>query len=367
MMLRALMGRPTCGHMAWMAGASAAAPIASASASGARPRRGFSAATNLSRVALIGAPVNEGQPITGVEKGPSAFREAGLEGLIRSQNWEFEDLGDIPEYDGLDEMGPGLRVQRGRRIGFKCGQVHEYVRRASHEPDNFVLTLGGDHSIGSATLSGVAANKPDLAVVWVDAHADCNTPKTSPSGNYHGMSLAHALGWFGGDVAGFEWLSRHLKECKPIVEERVALVGIRDLDASERELLKDSGLHVFTMQDIDRHGIGSVMEMALERIDRKGVRPLHLSFDIDACDPTCAPGTGTLARGGLSYREAHYVCERLAATARLGSMDMVEVNIDLDEPGKQQVMHGDDPNIRGGPTVSFAMELIASALGKVIL
>jgi len=331
--------------------------------------RNYSAAQGLTKVTLVGAPVNEGQPITGVEKGPDAFRKSGLEQLIRSQNWDFADLGNIPEHDGPDEPGPGLLVQRGQRIGFKCGKVHEYVSRASAGGDSFVLTVGGDHSIGSATLTGIASNKPDLAVVWVDAHADCNTPSTSPSGNYHGMSLAHALGWFGGEVAGFEWLSEHLKKVGPILEDRVALVGIRDLDDNERLLLKNSGLHVFTMQDIDRHGIGTIMEKALERIDPKGVRPMHLSFDIDACDPSCAPGTGTLARGGLSFREAHYVCERLAATSRLGSMDMVEVNIDLEEaPPPQRKLHGDNPNIQASsPTVSFGMDLVASALGKVIL
>jgi len=324
--------------------------------------------SQLSNVALVGATVNEGQPITGVEKGPDAFRQAGIERLIRSRNYGFEDYGNIPEYvcDGGEEIGPGLRVQRGRRIGYKLGQVHDYVNKACRSGD-FVLTLGGDHSIAAGTITGIAASKPDLAVVWVDAHADCNTPAISLSGNYHGMPLAHALGWFGGSVSGFEWFDKHIELVGPLLEDRVALIGIRDLDGPEREFVKNSGLHVFTMQDIDRHGIGSVMEMALERIDRKGVRPLHLSFDIDGCDPTIAPGTGTLARGGLSYRESHYVCERLAATQRLGSMDMVEVNIDLDDPPKKSAMHGDDPDIGGTPTVAFGLELIASALGRVIL
>merc|ERR1711870_107542 len=115
-----------------------------------------------------------------------------------------------------------------------------------------------------------------------------------------------------------------------------------------------------TMQDVDRHGIGKVMDMVLERIDSKGERPIHLSYDIDGSDPSVAPGTGTLARGGLSFRESHYVCESLAQTGRLGSMDMVEVNIDLDDPPKKSAMHGDDPNIGGTPTVAFGMELISS-------
>merc|ERR1712039_718142 len=150
------------------------------------------------------------------------------------------------------------------------------------------------------------------------------------------------------------------------LEDRCALIGIRDLDAAEREFVKKSGLHVFTMQDIDRHGIGQVMEMVLERIQGDG--PLHLSFDIHGCDPSIAPGTATPAPGGISYRESHYICERLAQTYRLGSMDMVEVNVDLDDPPKRRAHHGDDPSIaRATPTVALGMELVASALGKSIL
>jgi len=129
-----------------------------------------------------------------------------------------------------------------------------------------------------------------------------------------------------------------------------------------------SGLHVFTMADIDRYGIGDVMEQVLQRIDGNENRALHLSFDIGGCDPSIAPGTGTVAKGGLSYRESHYICERLASTYRLGSMDLVEVNVDLDEPPRRgRALHGDDPNIGGTPTVAMGMELISPALGKVIL
>jgi len=319
-------------------------------------------------VAMVGATVNEGQPITGVEKGPDAFRSAGIENMIKSRNFAFHDMGNIPDFvaDGGDDIGPGLAVQRGRKIGYKCGQVYDYVSDACAD-GKFVLTVGGDHSVGVGTLLGIAAKKPDVSIIWVDAHADCNTPASSPSGNYHGMPLAHALGWFDGSVAGFEWLDKHMDTLGPIFEERVALIGIRDLDENERAFIKKSGLHVYTMQDVDHLGIGQVMERALEAVDPKSKRPLHLSFDIDGCDPEVAPGTGTLARGGLSYREAHYICERLASTQRLGSMDMVEVNIDLDLPPDGCRLHGDDPHIGGTPTVKFGMELVASALGKTIM
>jgi len=229
-----------------------------------------------------------------------------------------------------------------------------------------VLTVGGDHSIASGSITGIMKHRRDLAVVWVDAHGDCNTPETSPSKNYHGMPLAHILGWFQHRVTGFDWCDDFLATSGPLPEENVALIALRDVDPPERALLRACGVHVFTMQDIDRYGIGPIMEMALERIDPKGRRPLHLSFDIDSCDPTIAPGTGTKARGGLSYREAHYICERLACTHRLGSMDLVEVNPELDQ-ALSETMHGDDPEIGGTETVRLGIELVASALGKTIV
>jgi len=249
--------------------------------------------------------------------------------------------------------------------GAGVGAVYERVYSAAAD-GKFVLTIGGDHSIASGSITAILQRRPEAAVVWVDAHGDCNTPDSSPSGNYHGMPLAHLMGWFGKRVAGFEWCDDHLAKQGALPEDRVALIALRDVDPEERELLRKSGVHVFTMTDVDRLGIGAVMEMALERVDPKKRRPLHLSFDIDSCDPNIAPGTGTKARGGLSYREAHYICERLAMTRRLGSMDLVEVNPALDEPCKEG-MHGDDPDIKGTETVRLGIELVGSALGRTIV
>jgi arginase len=193
----------------------------------------------------------------------------------------------------------------------------------------------------------------DIAVLWVDAHADINDPSTSPSGNIHGMPLSFLLRLFDPTpLAGYEWLAG----CPPLRKERLCYVGLRDLDDGEKVFIKALGVRAFTMQDIDRHGIGKVMEMALEHVNRGAGAglPLHLSFDIDAVDPAVAPSTGTAVPGGLSFREAHYVCEAAAETGALRSMDLVEVNPLLSPRRAKQ-------------TVDFALALVASALGRTIL
>eukprot|EP00440_Ansanella_granifera_P061940 gb/GFBE01067156.1/.p1 GENE.gb/GFBE01067156.1/~~gb/GFBE01067156.1/.p1 ORF type:complete len:505 (+),score=98.91 gb/GFBE01067156.1/:1-1515(+) len=316
-------------------------------------------------VSLIGAPIADGQPLGGVDLAPNALRQAGLQRIVERLNLSFEDAGNvgIGTYELTDQSGAG--VKNSSIIGQKVGELHARAKAAA-AAGNFVLTVGGDHSIASGSITGVHATHPDLSVIWVDAHADCNTPESSESKNYHGMPLAHVLGWFQTKLPGFDWCDQHLSDFGPLPESRVALVGIRDLDAKERQIVKNSGLHVFTMSDIDCFGIGQVMEMALACVDHAGNRPLHLSFDVDGCDPAVAPGTGTRAQGGLSYREAHYICERLAETKRLVSMDLVEVNPALDGEPRPR-LHGDDEDITGTPTVSLGIELVASALGKAIL
>lgn len=204
---------------------------------------------------------------------------------------------------------------------------------------------------------------PDLGVIWIDAHADANTPRTSPSAHYHGMPAAHLLGWFDNGIDGFEWF-----EPGCLSENRLAYIGLRDIDAEEGRMLRASNVHVFTMREVDKHGIAKVMEMALSAIDPNGFRPLHLSLDIDAVDPHFAPGTGTAARGGLSYREIHYIAEEMAETRRLVGMDLVEINPGLDEAPQRSSMHGDDPNLKPcSPTVQLGVEVALSALGKRIM
>jgi len=315
-------------------------------------------------VSFIGAPLASGQPIPGVEKAPQAMRDGGIANIIHSLGWDFHDVGDLDVTGaiaaGSAEMVQG--VQKCEQLGFANKLVHDAVRGEAAK-GNFVLTVGGDHSIGSATITGMKAVYNDLSVIWVDAHGDCNTGNTSPSGNYHGMSASHAMGWFGLGLPGFEWLQQDVT----ISDSRLAFIALRDIDENEKKLLRSSGVAAFTMYDIDRWGIGSVIDMALHRVNPHGNRPIHLSFDIDSCDPTIAPGTGTCSRGGLNFRESHYICETLALTNNLCSMDIVEINPDLDTqvPGR---MHGDSELITTPlQTVRLGQELVSSALGRSIL
>eukprot|EP00388_Colpodella_angusta_P017144 GDKJ01042462.1.p1 GENE.GDKJ01042462.1~~GDKJ01042462.1.p1 ORF type:complete len:374 (-),score=97.19 GDKJ01042462.1:1091-2212(-) len=331
---------------------------------------------------MIGAPFADGQTLGGVEKAPQALRDGGLPKIVRRLGWNFEDRGDIPaeraEIDKSEGAATGAAEKVTRTFGedenpYETNVKHPRVCGANNKnlyelaytenlKGNFVLTVGGDHGLASGSIGAHLRARPNLAVIWVDAHGDCNTPETSPSGNYHGMPLAHLLGWFNQQVRGFEWLS----ECPTLPEHRLALIALRDLDDSEKQMLAMSEVACFSMKDVDRFGISGVMEKALAHVDPENDRPIHLSLDIDAVDPSIAPGTGTKARGGLTFREIHYICETLADTSRLCSMDLVEINPTLDPENKEE-MHGDDPDNTGTMTVALGIDLVASALGKNIL
>jgi arginase len=216
----------------------------------------------------------------------------------------------------------------------------------------FVLTLGGDHSLGVGTVAGMLKVHPNLGVIWVDAHADINTPDTSLSGNIHGMPISFLSKtlYDATQLPGFEWM----KAVPALNGNQLVYIGLRDVDQKERALIREMGATAYTMYDIDKYGIGKVMEMALADL---GDRPLHCSYDIDACDPAIAPSTGTTVRGGLTFREAHFVAEEIAQTGRLKSFDMVEVNPTLNT----------DPKDHGATTVQMALALVASALGDTIV
>jgi len=391
------------------------------------------------KVVLIGAPWCEGQNLEGTDLGPAAVRDAGLGDAVKSLGLEWLDYGDVdfssiapPDHplhehhyavslyrewlnggahtsfstwmhskdEGTREKSlgkrsrshksalnepdaaedkPPINVVNAELLGSGLKLLHDQVLEAlsAGEPPPFVLTVGGDHSIASGTISALASRHPKLGVVWVDAHADLNTPRTSPSGHYHGMPAAHLMGFFdkpgelgvgvsaGSTLRGFEWFP---SGCLP--ESKLAYIGLRDVDVEEGRMLRESGVRVFTMRDVDKHGIARVCEMAIEAVGPSYDCPLHLSLDIDSVDPHFAPGTGTCARGGLTYREIHYICEECALTNRLVSMDLVEVNPLLEPPLRRDsgsAMHGDHPAIKpASPTVHLAVELALSALGKKI-
>lgn len=293
-------------------------------------------------IAIIGAPLDLGQQRRGVDMGPSAIRYSGLSERLTKIGWKVSDHGDahteLPEIAAqTDEHARYLPA-----ILASCAQIAIAVAdsvRAGRMP----LVLGGDHSIAMGTLAGLSAVHGPGAVIWMDAHSDMNTPQTSPSGNVHGMPLAAALGACAFAIDGFvpaPWVD----------PGRVALIGVRDIDAGERAFIKERGICVLTMADVDRSGLASCIHEAL--VVTEGAPFVHLSFDMDACDPEIAPGVGTPVRGGFNYREAHLAMELLHEAGVLTSMEVVEVNPILDHA-----------NLTG----DLAVELVASALGASIL
>eukprot|EP00397_Hematodinium_sp_SG-2012_P036528 GEMP01039440.1.p1 GENE.GEMP01039440.1~~GEMP01039440.1.p1 ORF type:complete len:385 (+),score=53.13 GEMP01039440.1:30-1157(+) len=331
------------------------------------------------KVSILGAPLIEGQNLTGADQGPEKLIEAGLPYLLQKLNWEVDDITHLDfktEFAKMQEEAtelveeetcdPYKMVCNARTIGRGVEMVFDKAR-AEVDKGGFLLTIGGDHSIAAGSIAALTMDRyKDLAVIWVDAHADANTPLTSPSMHYHGMPAAHLFGWFERNPPGFEWFPK----TRCLDESRVAYIGLRDLDRAEVALLKNSGIHLYTIRDVDRLGIAGCINEALQRIDPNNVRPLHLSLDIDAIDPQFAPGSGTLSRGGLTYREVHYICEEMALTERLVSMDLVEINPALDPPCDipEHGMHGDDPDLKPSTqTVQLGVELVLSAMGKSIL
>jgi arginase len=292
-------------------------------------------------VAIIGAGLDLGAGRRGVDMGPSAIRYAGLVDRIRSLGLEVADLGDVgvavPEaVEAGDEQARFLP-----EILRTCEHVADLVSD-SVEAGRLPLVLGGDHSVALGTLEGMARVRGAGGVLWVDAHADMNTPETSPSGNVHGMPLAAALGLGGAMFERPGWPT-------PAVE-RAALVGVRSVDSGgERDLIRSAGVKVFTMADVDRMGVEHAIRESLEYL--AGSRFVHLSLDMDSIDPEAAPGVGTPVRGGLSYREAHLAME-LVAESGVDSLEVVEVNPILD---------------RENETGKLAVELVASALGARIM
>jgi arginase len=329
------------------------------------------------KLSIIGAGILEGQNYyRGVETAPSAFRKAGLLDVAESLGYRVSDFGDISSPSVNDERLDndetpefyGNAIRNVRVLGRSLHDLFDVVRSEA-ECSNFVLTLGGDHSVAAGTISAIKSAKKDIAVVWVDAHADCNIPETSPSGNFHGMPVGMLLGWFKKKAhPAFSWINEYMKN--PLPENRIAFIGLRDVDEREKALLRNSQILVYSMIDVEKLGIGCIMEEIVEALSPKGCRPIHLSFDIDAMDPTIAPGTGTRAPGGLTYREGRYICSRLAETGVLESMDLVEVNPQIDsQTFVEGPEHGDNPLIRAGTplTVKLAIDLIEFALGKTLV
>lgn len=296
------------------------------------------------RISIIGVPMDLGADRRGVDMGPSAIRYAGVKKRLNQIGYEIKDLGDldVPKPESFEITDQTLKyLPEIARVSEKLADTVAGEIDAGYFP----LVLGGDHSIAIGTIAGVARKYKNLGVIWFDAHGDLNTAETSPSGNIHGMPLAASLGIGHPDLTHIGGFSPKVKP------ENVVIIGARALDTGERKLIREIGMKVYTMHEIDRMGMAAVMEEALRHVTN-GTDGVHLSLDLDGLDPHDAPGVGTPVIGGISYRESHLSMEILAEADVLTSAEFVEVNPILD---------------RRNTTAKVAVALMSSAFGDKLL
>ncbi|MEO5922701.1 MAG: arginase [Bryobacteraceae bacterium] len=296
-----------------------------------------------SHIAVIGAPMDLGAGRRGVDMGPSALRIARLYDRLTELGYVVEDLGNVA-VDQPESLPSGADNARYlKQIAHTCARLADMVEQAI-ERSTVPVVLGGDHSIAVGTIAGLARKKK-IGVIWIDAHADMNTPESSPSGNVHGMPLACCIGKGPVELTG---LAGHVPMVNPA---NVAIVGLRSVDEMERLNVRGTGVHAFTMRDIDELGMPAVIRQAMH-VASEGTDGFHVSFDMDSVDPVEAPGVGTPVPGGLTYREAHLAMELICDSRLMTSVEVVEVNPVMDVANR---------------TALLAVELVLSALGKRIL
>jgi arginase len=300
-------------------------------------------------VHIIGVPLDLGGARRGVDMGPSAFRIAGLGERVGGLGYVVSDKGDLPAPIPETQELRDERKKYIRDIARVCQKLYQ-TALMSLEEGAMPLVLGGDHSLAAGSVGAAAewakkTKELPLGLLWVDAHGDMNTPATSLSGNVHGMPLAALLGPEPAELARLGGFS------PKVLPAHTVLIGVRNLDEREKVAVRDSHVHVFTMKDIDRQGIASIVEQAVN-LAGNGTAGIHVSFDLDVCDPMIAPGVGTPVKGGLDYREAHLMMEIIADSGLLTSLDMVEANPTLDVQNT---------------TAQLGTELVLSALGMKIL
>ncbi len=305
----------------------------------------------MSAVHIIGVPLDLGGNRRGVDMGPSALRIAGLRDRIAALGRDVVDKGDVRAPIAEMHTPRDERQKYIDEIADVCRLLYEASLR-SLESDAIPLVLGGDHSVAAGSAAAAAEwgrrsgrTPRPLGLLWIDAHGDMNTPATTTSGNVHGMPLAALLG---GEPRALAEIGGFAPKVRP---EHTVLIGVRNLDEREKVAVRESGVHVFTMKDIDRKGIATVVEHAVKLATAR-TAGIHVSFDLDACDPSIAPGVGTPVKGGLDYREAHTLMEIVADSGQLTSLDLVEVNPTLDVRNQ---------------TAQLGVELALSALGMKIL
>ncbi|KAA9016926.1 arginase [Niallia endozanthoxylica] len=296
------------------------------------------------KLSIIGMPMDLGQMRRGVDMGPSAMRYAGIYENLSTLFDEIDDKGDIAIGRPEVVVDPKSNLRNLQLVAEKNQELAKAVSKVVEE-GAFPLVLGGDHSIAIGTLAGIAQHYKTLGVIWFDAHGDLNTAETSPTGNIHGMPLAVNIG------LGHELLTNMLGYSPKVKPEHVVIIGARSLDEGERKLIKEKGIKVYTMHEVDRLGMTKVMEETIAYLKDK-TDGVHLSLDLDGLDPTDAPGVGTPVTGGVSYRESHLAMEMLAESGIITSAEFVEVNPILDEKNK---------------TAAAAVKLMGSLFGEKLL
>lgn len=306
------------------------------------------------KIQFVLAPFSGGQGKSGVEDGPKYLLRAGLKESIEKLGWDVAISEPLKGTDFEERKSDASDVygncKRPQIVGEATKLIYESCKESAHQ-NKLTVTLGGDHSIAIGTVAGSFSRYPDAGLLWIDAHADINTPSTTDSGNLHGCPVSFLMGL---DKASYppelQWVPSVLST------KKIAYIGLRDVDQGERQILKEHGITAFSMYHVDRYGINKVVEMALEALDPTGTKPIHLSYDVDAIDPQYVPATGTPVRGGLTFREGLFICERIAETGNLVALDVVEVNPSL---GVNEI-HVTD-------TVTAGIAVAKCALGETLL
>ncbi len=295
-------------------------------------------------ISIIGVSIDLGAGTPGVSLGPSAIRYAGVEKKLTKIGYNVNDEGDILANRPISPLTDGVKLRFLDEVTRVNTELCNTVSRVMDE-GRFPLVLGGDHSIAIGTIAGVSQHKKNLGVIWFDAHGDINTEETSPTGNIHGMPVAVGLG------LGHEMLTSIGGPDKKLKADNFVYIGCRDLDAGERKVLKELGITVFTMHEVDRYGMPSIIDKAIE-IAGEGTDGIHVSFDLDSLDPSEVQGTGTRVPGGLTYREGNFALEMIALSGKLVSAEFVEVNPLIDN---------------NNSTAKIAVSLIGSLMGEWLI
>lgn len=299
------------------------------------------------KIHIVGVPMDLGAGRRGVDMGPSAIRIAGVAEKLQGLGHVVVDEGDIPVKNPEQQKIRNDKLKYLPEIVRACTFLSAKIEKIVSSRE-FPLVLGGDHSVAIGTIAGISSycrkNNKKLGVLWIDAHGDLNTDRTTPSGNIHGMPLAASIGM------GAIELTSIAGDFRKVDPKNVVLIATRDLDDGERKHIRHHGINIFTMEEIDKYGMSVIVAKAIRKI--AGVDHLHVSFDLDAVDPSVAPGVGTPVKGGLNYREAHLIMEELHEYGKMASLEVVEANPILDNRNQ---------------SAEFAVELIQSGFGKKII